>query len=95
MRLSLPYGRHIAYIDRSRQAKEMKKNEVIIKNKLSSNLIMSIGGIFSTLLGVFLLLNPNEMDKGGLPNWILGVFFLRTNCFFYIIRLSSNKNQKR
>lgn len=55
---------------------KMKKAEVTIKNKLLSNLILSIGGILFTLIGIYLLSNPNEMDKGGLPNWILGTLFL-------------------
>lgn len=54
----------------------MKKAEIIIKNKLSSNLILSIGGIFFILIGIYLLSNPYEMDKGGIPNWMIGIFFL-------------------
>ena len=39
-------------------------------------MILSIGGIFFILIGIYLLSNPYEMDKGGIPNWMIGIFFL-------------------
>lgn len=49
---------------------------MIIKNRLQSNLILSIGGIISILIGVYHLSLPGEIDKGGIQNWMLGIIFL-------------------
>lgn len=54
----------------------MEKEDIVIKNKLLSNLILLLGGFLFILFGILLLLNPFAMDKGGVPNWSLGIIFL-------------------
>lgn len=54
----------------------MDENKIIIRNRLSSNLLLSIGGIISILVGIYHLSYPYEIKEGSIPNWIIGIFFL-------------------
>ncbi len=53
----------------------MKEVSKIVKGNFLYAWLLPIGGIFFMVFGIYQLLNPFEMDNGGLPNWMLGIFF--------------------
>lgn len=54
----------------------MKETDLIIKSKAIYSWGLPIGGLIFMIIGIYQLVTPFEMDKGGLPNWMLAIFFL-------------------